>query len=83
MLTLVCYTIYNTGHNSDAYTMSNTADVYFAQLKQDSKVRFLLLHFSHNMFAINLNAHLKTPLLSFFSLPLSADTADLILSDWY
>jgi len=30
-----------TGHNSDAYTMSNTADVYFAQLKQDSKVRKL------------------------------------------
>lgn len=28
-----------TGFNSDAYTMSNTADVYFAQLKQDSKVR--------------------------------------------
>lgn len=27
------------GFNSDAYTMSNTADVYFAQLKQDSKVR--------------------------------------------
>ena len=27
------------GYNSDAYTMSNTADVYFAQLKQDSKVR--------------------------------------------
>jgi len=29
------------GYNSDAYTMSNTADVYFAQLKQDSKVRKL------------------------------------------
>mmetsp|Transcript_18587 Transcript_18587/g.40243 ORF Transcript_18587/g.40243 Transcript_18587/m.40243 type:complete len:525 (+) Transcript_18587:102-1676(+) len=28
-----------TGFNSDSYTMSNTADVYFAQLKQDSKVR--------------------------------------------
>ena len=27
------------GHNPDAYTMANTADVYFAQLKQDSKVR--------------------------------------------
>eukprot|EP00581_Thalassiosira_minuscula_P018474 CAMPEP_0183726258 /NCGR_PEP_ID=MMETSP0737-20130205/22906_1 /TAXON_ID=385413 /ORGANISM="Thalassiosira miniscula, Strain CCMP1093" /LENGTH=745 /DNA_ID=CAMNT_0025957559 /DNA_START=109 /DNA_END=2346 /DNA_ORIENTATION=- len=27
------------GYNPDAYTMSNTADVYFAQLKQDSKVR--------------------------------------------
>jgi len=27
------------GFNADAYTMSNTADVYFAQLKQDSKVR--------------------------------------------
>ena len=27
------------GYNSDAYTISNTADVYFAQLKQDSKVR--------------------------------------------
>ena len=27
------------GYNADAYTMSNTADVYFAQLKQDSKVR--------------------------------------------
>ena len=27
------------GYNSDAFTMSNTADVYFAQLKQDSKVR--------------------------------------------
>eukprot|EP00804_Cyclotella_cryptica_P029015 CCRYP_005224-RA/>CCRYP_005224-RA protein AED:0.00 eAED:0.00 QI:280/-1/1/1/-1/1/1/229/709 len=27
------------GYNPDAYTISNTADVYFAQLKQDSKVR--------------------------------------------
>ena len=27
------------GYNADAYTVSNTADVYFAQLKQDSKVR--------------------------------------------
>ena len=27
------------GFNSDAYTMSNTADVYLAQLKQDTKVR--------------------------------------------
>eukprot|EP00578_Thalassiosira_sp_NH16_P016919 CAMPEP_0181123046 /NCGR_PEP_ID=MMETSP1071-20121207/25661_1 /TAXON_ID=35127 /ORGANISM="Thalassiosira sp., Strain NH16" /LENGTH=1033 /DNA_ID=CAMNT_0023208103 /DNA_START=49 /DNA_END=3150 /DNA_ORIENTATION=+ len=27
------------GFNPDAFTMSNTADVYFAQLKQDSKVR--------------------------------------------
>ncbi|EJK70822.1 hypothetical protein THAOC_07790, partial [Thalassiosira oceanica] len=27
------------GYNPDAYTMANTADVYFAQLKQDSKVR--------------------------------------------
>ena len=27
------------GYNADAYTISNTADVYFAQLKQDSKVR--------------------------------------------
>ncbi|KAL9184460.1 hypothetical protein ACHAXT_002546 [Thalassiosira profunda] len=27
------------GFNPDAYTMSNTADVYFAQLKRDSKVR--------------------------------------------
>ncbi|KAL7527580.1 hypothetical protein ACHAXR_002024, partial [Thalassiosira sp. AJA248-18] len=27
------------GRNADAWTMSNTADVYFAQLKQDSKVR--------------------------------------------
>ncbi|KAL9184453.1 hypothetical protein ACHAXT_002539 [Thalassiosira profunda] len=27
------------GYNPDAFTMSNTADVYFAQLKQDSKVR--------------------------------------------
>ena len=30
-----------TGYNPDAFTMSNTADVYFAQLKQDSKVRKL------------------------------------------
>lgn len=29
------------GYNPDAFTMSNTADVYFAQLKQDSKVRKL------------------------------------------
>jgi hypothetical protein len=29
------------GYNADAYTISNTADVYFAQLKQDSKVRKL------------------------------------------
>ena len=27
------------GYNADAYAVSNTADVYFAQLKQDSKVR--------------------------------------------
>ena len=27
------------GYNSDAYTMSNTADVYLAQLKQDTKIR--------------------------------------------
>ena len=27
------------GYNPDAYTMSNTADVYFAQLKRDSRVR--------------------------------------------
>mmetsp|Transcript_40536 Transcript_40536/g.86319 ORF Transcript_40536/g.86319 Transcript_40536/m.86319 type:complete len:735 (+) Transcript_40536:163-2367(+) len=27
------------GYNPDAWAMSNTADVYFAQLKQDSKVR--------------------------------------------
>ena len=27
------------GFNPDAHTMANTADVYFAQLKQDSKVR--------------------------------------------
>ncbi|KAL7473464.1 hypothetical protein ACHAXS_013909 [Conticribra weissflogii] len=27
------------GYNPDAYTLSNTADVYFAQLKRDSKVR--------------------------------------------
>jgi len=27
------------GYNPDTYTMSNTADVYFAQLKRDSKVR--------------------------------------------
>ena len=27
------------GYNADAYAISNTADVYFAQLKQDSKVR--------------------------------------------
>jgi len=39
-LLLDCSHNYNrTGYNSDAYTMSNTADVYFAQLKQDSKVR--------------------------------------------
>ena len=29
------------GYNPDAFAMSNTADVYFAQLKQDSKVRKL------------------------------------------
>lgn len=29
------------GYNPDAFTMANTADVYFAQLKQDSKVRKL------------------------------------------
>mmetsp|Transcript_18377 Transcript_18377/g.27720 ORF Transcript_18377/g.27720 Transcript_18377/m.27720 type:complete len:733 (+) Transcript_18377:106-2304(+) len=27
------------GYNEDAYAVSNTADVYFAQLKQDSRVR--------------------------------------------
>ena len=27
------------GYNADAYAVSNTADVYFAQLKQDSKIR--------------------------------------------
>ena len=27
------------GYNADTHTVSNTADVYFAQLKQDSKVR--------------------------------------------
>jgi len=27
------------GYNADAYAVSNTADVYFAQLKQDSRVR--------------------------------------------
>ena len=27
------------GYNADAYTMSNTADVYLAQLKQDTKIR--------------------------------------------
>jgi hypothetical protein len=27
------------GYNADAYAISNTADVYFAQLKQDSRVR--------------------------------------------
>ena len=27
------------GYNDDAYAVSNTADVYFAQLKQDSRVR--------------------------------------------
>ena len=27
------------GYNADAYTMANTADVYFSQLKQDSRVR--------------------------------------------
>ena len=27
------------GYNKDAYAVSNTADVYFAQLKQDSRVR--------------------------------------------
>ena len=36
---VIQYIQYRTGYNSDAYTMSNTADVYFAQLKQDSKVR--------------------------------------------
>ena len=29
------------GYNQDAWTVSNTADLYFAQLKQDSKVRKL------------------------------------------